>query len=73
MCLFTSGEKGSLPPPTEACVIITTFSMACHGGKRAADTETLIADIRAREWGLMILDEVHVAPANKFKQVNYFN
>ena len=28
-----------------------------------------MASIREREWGLMILDEVHVAPADQFQKV----
>jgi DNA excision repair protein ERCC-3 len=62
-------DKDSLPNPKEACVIITTYSMICHGGKRSTTGELLIKTISSREWGLMILDEVHVAPADMFQKV----
>ncbi len=29
----------------------------------------MIHEIASREWGLMILDEVHIAPAEMFKKV----
>jgi DNA excision repair protein ERCC-3 len=62
--MFTSGAKEQLSPKGEACVVITTYSMICHGGRRSASGEVIINEIGRREWGLMILDEVHVAPAD---------
>jgi DNA excision repair protein ERCC-3 len=67
--LFTSNDKDTLPTENEACVIVTTYSMICHGGKRSVTGELLIKAISSREWGLMILDEVHVAPADMFQKV----
>jgi len=67
--MFTSGMKEVLPPPTEACIVITTYSMICHGGRRSQSGEMMIQSVSSREWGLMILDEVHVAPADMFQKV----
>jgi DNA excision repair protein ERCC-3 len=67
--LFTSVKKDTLPLEKEPCVIITTYSMICHSGKRSTSGELLIKLISSREWGLMILDEVHVAPADMFQKV----
>jgi DNA excision repair protein ERCC-3 len=67
--MFTSDYKDILPPATEACVVITTFSMISHSGHRGDLTQKMIDQIRAREWGLMLLDEVHVAPAKMFRRV----
>ena len=67
--LFTSTEKDTLPLEHEACVIISTYSMICKSGNRSASGELLIKAITSREWGLMILDEVHVAPADMFQKV----
>ena len=34
--LFTSGDKDKLPDSVnEACIVITTYSMMCHSGKRS--------------------------------------
>ena len=35
--------------------------------KRAVDQHRMIAKCKEREWGLMILDEVHLAPAQTFR------
>jgi hypothetical protein len=42
--IFTSETKDQLPPLkagkiTEACVVITTFSMLCHTGHRAEEAD----------------------------------
>ncbi|KIW07000.1 uncharacterized protein PV09_01895 [Verruconis gallopava] len=39
--------------------------------RMAHDTKRVIDFIRNREWGLMILDEVHVVPAEMFSKVTY--
>ena len=66
---FTSGFKETLPPPSEACIVITTYAMVCHGGRRSDAGAVMMAAVGEREWGLMILDEVHVAPADMFQKV----
>jgi DNA excision repair protein ERCC-3 len=58
--LFTSSFKDDLPNSSQACVVITTYSMVCHGGKRSSRGEMMIQAVGSREWGLMILDEVSV-------------
>ena len=73
--IFTSQNKDMLPPinrtgvKNQACICISTYSMMCHGGKRSASGEEMIRAIGEREWGCMILDEVHVAPAEMFQKV----
>lgn len=43
--------------------------MITHSGKRAWDTAKMIEFVNQTEWGLLILDEVHVVPANVFRKV----
>ena len=57
------------PPSRKACVVITTFSMLCHSGHRAEEAERMLGAIKEREWGLLLLNEVHVAPAKMFRRV----
>jgi DNA excision repair protein ERCC-3 len=45
-------------------IVITTYSMLAAG--TSAESKAIMDDIRSRTWGLMILDEVHVAPADQF-------
>ncbi|EME43363.1 hypothetical protein DOTSEDRAFT_72690 [Dothistroma septosporum NZE10] len=65
--IFTSGEKQRLHQ--KAGVIICTYSMVTQSTRRAHDSAQVMADITSREWGLMILDEVHVVPAEMFRRV----
>jgi DNA excision repair protein ERCC-3 len=53
----------------EAGVLVTTYSMITAGGKRAHDTQQMMEWIQSKEWGLMLLDEVHVVPAKMFRRV----
>lgn len=43
--------------------------MLSFSGHRGADTERILEQMRNREWGLLILDEVHVAPASTFRRI----
>lgn len=43
--------------------------MIAYSGKRSYDAKKLMSYIESIEWGLLILDEVHVVPANVFRKV----
>jgi DNA excision repair protein ERCC-3 len=62
--------KDPLPTdPNEPCIIISTYSMICFSGGRAEDTQRIMDYIKKVTWGLMILDEVQVLPADIFRSV----
>jgi DNA excision repair protein ERCC-3 len=67
IAVFSASEKRRFTG--EAGVLVTTYSMITAGGKRAYDTQQMMSWIDSREWGLMILDEVHVVPAKMFRKV----
>lgn len=48
---------------------VTTFTMIAFSGKRSAESERVMKEIQSREWGLLLLDEVHVVPAQMFRKV----
>ena len=50
-------------------ITVTTFTMIAFSGKRSEESERVMAAIREREWGLLLLDEVHVVPAQMFRKV----
>ncbi|KZF25495.1 DNA repair helicase rad25 [Xylona heveae TC161] len=50
-------------------IIITTYSMATNSRERAHESANMIKFLQSREWGLMLLDEVHVVPAEMFRSV----
>lgn len=67
ICCFTSDKKEPLHP--ESCVLITTYTMISFSGKRSDKAKEVMDAVSAREWGLMIMDEVHVVPAKMFRRV----
>jgi DNA excision repair protein ERCC-3 len=71
---FTANSKERFSG--DAGIVISTYTMISHTGKRAWDTQKMIEFVNGHEWvyfifiqGLMILDEVHVVPANVFRRV----
>lgn len=50
-------------------VVVTTYNMVAFGGKRSEESQKIIEEIRNREWGLLLMDEVHVVPAHMFRKV----
>ncbi|KAG0463183.1 hypothetical protein HPP92_021659 [Vanilla planifolia] len=67
ICRFTSDNKEKFRG--NAGVVVTTYNMVAFGGKRSEDSEKIIEEIRNREWGLLLMDEVHVVPAHMFRKV----
>lgn len=50
-------------------VLVSTYSMITYSGKRAYDAQSMMEFVLSQDWGLLILDEVHVVPADMFKKV----
>ncbi|KAI0887353.1 DNA repair helicase RAD25 [Annulohypoxylon maeteangense] len=70
IALFTSDHKAKFPGNTG--IIVTTYPMVTNSGKkRAHDSEKVMKFLREKEWGLMLLDEVHVVPAAIFRKVSH--
>jgi DNA excision repair protein ERCC-3 len=65
--IFTSAQKDTLKGDT--MVLITTYNMvAFNGKKRSRGADAMMKHITTHEWGLVLLDEVHVAPAKMFRK-----
>lgn len=67
IAVFTSDQKEKLHP--EACVVVTTYTMISYSGKRSDQSQEIMDQITSREWGLLLMDEVHVVPAKMFRKV----
>ena len=50
-------------------VCITTYTMIAYTGRRSEEAAKVMEQISGREWGLILLDEVHVVPAQMFRKV----
>ena len=68
ICVFTSDKKDDLPTG-RGCVLITTYTMISYGGQRSDKSAEVMKAIQSREWGLLLMDEVHVVPAKMFRRV----
>ncbi|KAI0127772.1 DNA repair helicase RAD25 [Xylariales sp. AK1849] len=66
--VFTAEQKNKFSGNTG--IIVTTYPMVTQSGKRAYDSQKMMDFLTGREWGLMLLDEVHVVPANIFRKVS---
>jgi DNA excision repair protein ERCC-3 len=43
--------------------------MVANKRKRSYDAQKMMDFLESREWGFLLLDEVHVVPANMFRTV----
>ena len=69
IAIFTSDHKEKFSGNTG--IIVSTYSMVTQTRSRSHDAEKMMDFMREREWGLMILDEVHVVPASIFRKVTH--
>lgn len=53
----------------DAGVMVCTYSMIAGSFKRSVESQRIFDAIVGREWGLILLDEVHVVPAEMFRCV----
>ena len=65
--VFTSDRKDPIHP--DGCVLVTTYTMISYSGKRSDKSQEIMDTICSREWGLLLMDEVHVVPAKMFRRV----
>ena len=66
IAIFTSEHKDKFTGSTG--IIISTYSMVTQTKNHSYDTGKMMEFLTGREWGLMILDEVHVVPAAIFRK-----
>jgi DNA excision repair protein ERCC-3 len=67
VAVFTSENKEMFA--TEAGLVVSTYSMVANTRNRSHDSQKVMDFLKSREWGFIILDEVHVVPAAMFRRV----
>lgn len=65
--MFTSDNKEMFQ--TESGLVVSTYSMVANTRNRSHDSQKVMDFLTGREWGFIILDEVHVVPAAMFRRV----
>lgn len=53
----------------ELGLVVLTYSMVANTRNRSHDSQKVMDFLQLREWGFIILDEVHVVPAAMFRRV----
>jgi DNA excision repair protein ERCC-3 len=53
----------------DAGIVISTYTMVAYSGKRSYEAQKMMDFLTSVEWGFLMLDEVHVVPANVFRKV----
>ncbi|KAJ1853177.1 DNA repair helicase RAD25 [Coemansia sp. RSA 1822] len=67
IAIFTSDTKVRFEG--EAGLVISTFTMVADTRNRSHEAQQMLSFLGGREWGMMLLDEVHVMPADMFRNV----
>ncbi|KAG0061858.1 DNA repair helicase RAD25 [Linnemannia elongata] len=67
IALFTADQKEKFLGASG--IVISTYSMVANTRNRSHDAEKMMKFLRSQEWGFLLLDEVHVVPANMFRKV----
>jgi DNA excision repair protein ERCC-3 len=65
--VFTAESKAKFAGPVG--IVVSTYSMVANTGKRSHSSQKMMNFLESREWGFVLLDEVHVVPANMFRRV----
>ena len=53
----------------DAGIVVSTYSMVANRQKRSHESQKMMDFLTSREWGFILLDEVHVVPAAMFRRV----
>ncbi|CAG8576083.1 11702_t:CDS:10, partial [Diversispora eburnea] len=67
IAVFTSDQKEKFNG--HSGIVISTYSMVANTRSRSYEATKMMEFITGREWGFILLDEVHVVPANMFRRV----
>ena len=65
--VFTADEKEKFSGASG--IVVSTYSMVANTGKRSHTSQKMMNFLESREWGFILLDEVHVVPASMFRRV----
>lgn len=65
--VFTADEKQKFTGASG--IVVSTYSMVANTGKRSHTSQKMMNFLESREWGFILLDEVHVVPASMFRRV----
>ncbi|KAF7795953.1 hypothetical protein EIP86_007122 [Pleurotus ostreatoroseus] len=67
IAVFTADQKEKFAG--ESGIVVSTYSMVANTHNRSHESKKMMDFLTSREWGFILLDEVHVVPAAMFRRV----
>ncbi|KAH8831522.1 DNA helicase [Flagelloscypha sp. PMI_526] len=67
IAIFTADQKEKFAG--DSGIVVSTYSMVANTGVRSHESKKMMEFLTSREWGFILLDEVHVVPAAMFRRV----
>ncbi|GJJ08271.1 transcription factor TFIIH complex ERCC-3subunit [Clathrus columnatus] len=67
IAVFTADQKEKFSG--ESGIVVSTYSMVANTHNRSHESKKMMDFLTSREWGFILLDEVHVVPAAMFRRV----
>ncbi|KAF8348873.1 P-loop containing nucleoside triphosphate hydrolase protein [Amanita rubescens] len=67
IAIFTADQKEKFAGASG--IVISTYSMVANTHNRSHESKKMMEFLTSREWGFILLDEVHVVPAAMFRRV----
>ncbi|KAI0671522.1 DNA helicase [Trametes maxima] len=67
IAVFTADQKEKFAG--ESGIVVSTYSMVANTHNRSHEAKKMMDFLTSREWGFILLDEVHVVPAAMFRRV----
>ncbi|KAF9003082.1 P-loop containing nucleoside triphosphate hydrolase protein [Cyathus striatus] len=67
IAVFTADQKEKFSG--ESGIVVSTYSMVANTHNRSHESKKMMEFLTSREWGFILLDEVHVVPAAMFRRV----
>ncbi|TIB17589.1 hypothetical protein E3P92_01004 [Wallemia ichthyophaga] len=65
--VFTADQKEKFGG--DSGIVVSTYSMVANTRNRSHESQKMMDFLTSREWGFILLDEVHVVPAAMFRRV----
>ncbi|KLO05041.1 DNA repair helicase rad25 [Schizopora paradoxa] len=66
IAVFTSDQKEKFAG--KSGIVISTYNMVAPTNTRSLESKKMMEFLQSREWGFILLDEVHVVPATVFRR-----
>ncbi|EJD02536.1 DNA repair helicase rad25 [Fomitiporia mediterranea MF3/22] len=67
IAVFTADQKERFAG--DSGIVVSTYSMVANTHNRSHESKKMMEFLQGREWGFILLDEVHVVPAAMFRRV----